>query len=377
MINDKFILHKLFSLISFFTVLTLSTQEVFSVAVPLCFSLLMLVCIKPIHLIKISRRELFFFIFVILSYILMFSVTIISTSDPFDDLQIRRVLFGIILFFLFVAIINNATTQQRNLFVSSIEFVLIIHVSIFVIQFLTYHLFSIKLDIVELFGFQSNSELGIGEIIFYRPSGLYLEPGTFGLQLFFLYVCVSLLKKVSWRTTISVALVLVLTYSIFSILFAVVIIAYRYSENNKNNFISWLVFLSLFIFGCLIYFQDYLISRFLDRSDGSLEVKLEVVYWFLSWDIIKYFLGNGLANNSHFLVRDSSLFFNFIFTGGVVGFINILAYLILFLRCGFNFIILFFGVFFSKGDYTYMTFWLMTALFFYNGDERFDKKNNR
>lgn len=373
MINVKPKQNILFFFIVFFTVLTLSTQEIVSVAVPLCFSVLMLVCIKPVNLIRINWRELFFSIFIILSYVLMLSVTVFSTSALFDYLQIRRALFGIILFLLFVAVTNNITSQQKLIFINAIESVLIFHVLIFFTQFLMYHLFSIKLDIIGLFGFQSNSELGIGNVIFYRASGLYLEPGTFGLQLFFLYVCLALLKKTSWTITLVIALALVSTYSIFSILFSIVIIAHRYSGNGKSNFISWLVFLCFFVMGCFVYFQDYFISRFLERSDGSLEVKLEVVYWFLSWDYFKYFLGNGLANNSHFLVRDSTLFFNFIFTGGLIGLVNVFVYFIIFLKRGFKYIILFIGVFLSKGDYTYMTFWLMTALLISNCEEDVDK----
>lgn len=156
-----------------------------------------------------------------------------------------------------------------------------------------------------------------------------------------------------------------MTYSIFAAMFGFLVIFYYFSSHSKLNtyrlFVLFFVFVVLAMIFCFFYW-DYIYTRFFLRSDGSLDIKILAFQYWLSKDWISYIVGCGIANNNGVLIRDSSLLFNLIFIGGAVSILYILLFLWLSIRAGNMFIILAIGILLSKGDYTYITFWLLFSV---------------
>lgn len=354
----------------FFFVLLSSIQQVVPVALPaaiLIFCYLIFVFNnKP----KPSYKEIITPIILISIYLIMLLISAMTSTEAIEYLQIRRISFGIISFIIVGMVISSGNSVLSEKLHKCFLFVIVFHALVVGGQYILFHSTGIEYDVLNLLGRAANSKLGINEQVFYRPAGFFLEPGTYATQCFMLFVCYSILRKPSWIFTLLVALTYASTMSVFALIFALIVVTYRYTLSKKFNFLFLMFF---FIFNLLIiyfFLGDYIIVRFLERDDQSLGVKMQAVDYFLNWPYEKYFYGNGLANTEGLLVRDSTLFFNYIFFGGVFGLALIVWYMIIFLRKDKYLGLLYFGIFISKVDYIYINFWLMTALLCFDVKKR-------
>lgn len=346
----------------FLFVLLASIQQVVSLVIPTTILIAMFFTyLSTNNSISISRRELLLSYMILFIYLLMALPSVFYISNNIEYLQIRRVMFGVVSFMILIVMLSNCP-RFKVILAKILETVIIIHAIILIIQLLLYYLFGLDFDVLQLIGRESNNELGIAESVFYRPSGFFLEPGTYANQSFLLFSALCLLKKPSWLLVALVALTYASTMSVFAFFFSILVVIYRYMISSKFNFIVLALIAACSLLLIYYFFGEYLEMRFLSRDDQSLSVKMEVVEYYKSWTVYKYFIGNGLANTGGFLVRDSSLIFNYLFTGGILGLITIVMYLFLFIQANYKYFIIFLGLFLSKVDYIYVSFWLMTAV---------------
>ncbi|MCD9522776.1 hypothetical protein GLP14_07975 [Photobacterium carnosum] len=339
-----------------------SIQQVITVVLPISILFLFYICFFLKYKPTFKVNELLFVFFFLIIYIMMFIPTLFYSTSSIDYIQVRRIVFGIIGFIVIGSILKSKSKIRTSDIATLLQYLLILHAVIIMLQFVLFHIFGIEYDVLNIIGRAGNNTLGINESVFYRPSGFFLEPGTYATQSFLLFVSLCILKKPSWLLIICISSTYVMTMSVFAMVFVIIMIIYRYMISKHFNIM--LLFIVLIISVSLLFFvfEDYLIMRFLSRDDQSLAVKFKVIEYFQSWPYYKYFIGNGLTNTEGFLVRDSTLFFNYIFFGGCFGIIMIIIYFLLFLNVSWMALILFIGIFISKVDYIYINFWVMTAL---------------
>ncbi|WP_438335320.1 hypothetical protein ACSYAE_11100 [Edwardsiella tarda] len=346
----------------FFSIFLFSIQEIIPLQLPLLFLFLFLLLnFSPI---RIGKKELVIFFCCFSFYFYSIIISSLFPSDlGIDFFQIRRLIIGLLLFFLLLFFLDN-----YYLFVclpKILKVIILFHVSISAAQFIIYSIYNVDIDLISIFGYEQSNKLIVMGHEIYRASGLFLEPGTYALQVFLLFSTYSLIKKPSFIFSVIVSISLLMTYSIFAAMFGFLVMFYYFSSHSKLNtyrlFVLFFVFVVLAMIFCFFYW-DYIYTRFFLRSDGSLDIKILAFQYWLSKDWISYIVGCGIANNNGVLIRDSSLLFNLIFIGGAVSILYILLFLWLSIRAGNMFIILAIGILLSKGDYTYITFWLLFSV---------------
>ncbi|MDB6367013.1 hypothetical protein PH242_04795 [Photorhabdus bodei] len=340
---------KLNYFILLYCTILITAQEVFSISVLLPISIVIILLYSRI---KIEKKTILFLAFLYSLHILMFIPLLYQNFYSIDYLQYRRLFIGIIFSFAFLHILTSNLIETKKILLYALIFQLIL----FYIQYFSYYAIGFNLNITEIiFDKASNNILGINNNTYYRASALTLEPGTYANYLFLTYITCKILEMDNKPITILTTLSLIMTFSVFGFLFSLAIVFNEFLKSNKKVF--YLIFLVLIAFYLIYHLKidDYLFSRFIQRQDGSLNIKIIAIEHYINSDIITKLMGSGLGNTNGLLIRDSTLLFNYIYTSGLIGLIIIIIILGLTKK---KHLLLILTLFISKIDYTYVLYWL-------------------
>ena len=241
-----------------------------------------------------------------LFYIFLFVWSIIDLLIMNDSPSPKRIYFMVIcILYLFGIqyILNNIDIELllRNF--------LLVHGSILFLQIITFYGFGYELDFLKMFtGVHQSSSGGSFKIellgSFFRPAGLYNEPGTYSnfvaplLALYARYYSIgSIQKQVFWLSFISI----ILTFSTFGLIFIMIIL---WSLRFKAQFYKIAIFVAI-IFTSAPYF----IYRFILRSSRGYNTGTEIreqhisnIFHYISTEVHGFLYGSGnMLSNVYYI----------------------------------------------------------------------------
>lgn len=186
---------------------------------------------------------------------------------------------------------------------------LLVHGSVLFLQIIVFYGFGYELDFLKMFtGVEQSSSGGSFKIkllgSFFRPAGLYNEPGTYSnfvaplLALYARYYSIGLIQKlVFWLSFISI----IFTFSTFGLIFIMIIL---WSLRFKTQFYKIAIFVSI-IFTSAPYF----IYRFIIRAHSGLNTGTEIreqyisnIFQYISTNLHGFFYGSGnMLSNIYYI----------------------------------------------------------------------------
>ena len=249
-------------------------------------------------------------------------------------------LFGWFLFPLGIIYFKRYLNYLSKDIYSIVHLVLLIHVFFFFLQLLSFKLFNIKLDFIEIItgeaqriGANKLKDFGGSNI---RPAGLFTEPGSYSVYIYILVV-INLVLKNKINILIFFALVsMFLSFSMTGILMAISLILFYISiiKISKKSIISLIIFsiaLILFFWQYSEIFLGPIIERLFNlRADASAEARFESgVNQFISQHYLYHGIGIGVQVEN---IKATSLMLGTLFSLGLINslmFISIFLYKIL------------------------------------------------
>ena len=181
-----------------------------------------------------------------------------------------RLSFALIMgLFLFIAFDYEAITK------SFFFKVLSLHICFFLLQILLFYLFNYHLSIADFFSRYLDTSRNLNsDLNFYRPSGLYLEPNAFCVNILFLLIIGN--KFIKDKHIYVSALVMILSLSLFGIASGIMIAFYTYFIDKRKLSLKKLSIGFFILTGFLILFIKYIdyentitYGRILSISEGN------------------------------------------------------------------------------------------------------------
>lgn len=279
------------------------------------FLVIFLILYKPFVSINFSAVSTFLFIPVLSLLVLLILGREYSAS--------YNVIVAYFVFCFYVVIFSSVNiTAERVLF--SIDIAIKAHLFFYFLQLFCLYFLNFNIDYSYYLSGEENRVHGglLSGVSYWRPSGLYNEPGTYATYFSMLLYLSFILHKCKPRLLHLISLLsLFSTISVFAFILSIPLV-YRVIFFRYNGFFNKIKFplFGLFLVPiCYIAFE-YLYFRFfsLDRYDVSLDVKLNAIDFWLNQDFARKLLGSGLSFNDYgFLIDDSTLAFVYVFTYGV------------------------------------------------------------
>lgn len=270
---------------------------------------------KPLNEISFS----FFFIFLVTPTLVGFILLLCG----FDYTPFLKLVY-VYVFFCFLVLLFSSFNFPVGFFSSAIDLAIKIHLFLFFFQMLSLYVFNYNIDFSSYLAGESNRVHGgvLQGFNFWRPSGLYNEPGTYATYFSILIYLSMFCSNFKPKPLYIFALIsLYCTVSIFAyilslpILFFLLIHDYQSLFNKIKYFLVALIMLPIFFVA-----YNYIHFRFFseNRYDISLDTKLNAVEFWLQQSFQRQILGAGFSYNDYGgLVDDSTLMFSFIFTYGI------------------------------------------------------------
>jgi hypothetical protein len=343
-------------------------QKIFFVFV-FFISMLLLVNYKIISF-KYFYIFLIAYIFLVITVLYFFKTFFVDIEYENSSLYyFLRVLLGFI-FFIFMIIFfrkNYDATKVNRLF----NIVILFHVFWLSVQ-LVFLYSGNSINLVDWYNpmlEQRNTSIHLNG--FFRPSGLFNEPGTYSVNISLLLFAKYLFRmKVDWILVLGILSVLA-TFSTQGIALMGVFTFFVLMNNlqlKKSVLIKIIPFLILVCI--MFYFSfDYLIERFMnfDRGDRTLLAKFITLEEYALLDISTKLWGVGLGADIIYKVDNLGFWFTLIFYFGIFGFIMIgNFFFFLILKKRFDLILIFGIIMFTKIELTYMVFWMFLTSVFFN-----------
>lgn len=343
-------------------------QKIFFVFV-FFISMLLLVNYKIISF-KHYYIFLIAYIFLVITVLYFFKTFFVDIEYENSSLYyFLRVLLGFI-FFIFMIIFfrkNYDATKVNRLF----NIVILFHVFWLSVQ-LVFLYSGNPINLVDWYNpmlEQRNTSIHLNG--FFRPSGLFNEPGTYSVNISLLLFAKYLFRmKVDWILVLGILSVLA-TFSTQGIALMGVFTFFVLMNNlqlKKSVLIKIIPFLILVCI--MFYFSfDYLIERFMnfDRGDGTLLAKFITLEEYALLDISTKLWGVGLGADIIYKVDNLGFWFTLIFYFGIFGFIMIGSFFfLLILKKRFDLILIFGILMFTKIELIYMVFWMFLTSVFFN-----------
>jgi hypothetical protein len=277
-----------------------------------------------------------YFLIVLFTIYIIFSAFIGSYHNDLN-IKISRAAFCfysiILLFCLYVYYSTNIEFLNKPL-----TNVLCIHLLFFYFQLIVVGIFSIELDLIapitgeaqRIFG--GSYDVGLFSQ-FFRPAGLFAEPGTYANMVFLIFVIREVVRSNGQRYTIEkttdiaiTALVIVsmiLSFSIFAYIFIAIFVLSSFLKSNSKGKTAVLLFLIIFPFFSIVLI--YLQQRFAlgDASGTGFRYEAMLIL-FDQLDWMNLLIGWGFLSeysNLYYDVtfNDLGLLFNIILQCGLVG----------------------------------------------------------
>lgn len=247
---------------------------------------------------SLKRGELFLYSFLILIFSLSIVPTLFSNSPYLNS--IFGLLINLIVLF---SVLSLKDKIVKNFYV--VNYVLLLHVAFFAIQFVAYYLLGEKVDFLEpitgevqrMSGFERIADSG-GLAIF-RPSGLFSEPSSYCVFLITLLWVLKKSRRLIFVTEFLVLFSIISSFSISGIVFALAYLFLNYYKGiNLKSFLLLLVFVSLLISLSYEYIISYFEYRILNLdSDNSTNERLLMFKLFSDLEPLTQLMGAGVGND--------------------------------------------------------------------------------
>lgn len=282
--------------------------------------------------------------------------------------EVISLYFSLITFFIMYLLYK----KNKDILLKSIDIILFISTSFFFFQLLMYKIFGTYLDPIGLIsGIPARNYFESGGMSFLRVTGLTVEPGTYGTYSMVLLYSSYLLKPQIRKLHLYVMLSMILTFSVFSLIFVIGYVSVVFKERIRKHPYGSLFIFSLLLFILYVSFNDYIIYRFFsDNEDGSLRTKLYAFYFLYDADLNRILSGSGFSHNDCYcLIADTTMFFSIFYNFGIAA---IIIFILFFysIRKNLNAIILSIFFFLSKMLLFFPLFWIFILSIYITINER-------
>jgi len=322
-----------------FVLVSLQTHYFYQISSP-AISLLGLILIGLLLLIlffyidiKISKKSLsVFFFFSILFVYSVISFILMNISTDYS----RILGFTVV---IFASLIGGASLNLFNLKILLKTF-LVINIFCFYLQLFVYYIFGYHIDFIEPFTGEAQRVLGGTYQLFFgsfiRPSGLFSEPGTYALfvaPVVCLYSRYTIHKNNENRMWYLCIASLFLSFSLYGIVFALMISALKLSSRITINQIIMIGVMVMAVVGYVQYRILFNDNGFLPEGVGFRFEFIDKMLKYSSDSIENLFFGANLFSKLPGFIFNSSIndvgliFYLFHFSG-LLGFTIILGFFI-------------------------------------------------
>lgn len=281
--------------------------------------------------------------FLILSSIFLLLLFGMFGSFYFTNLDLKRI-FSLCLLFVFLISLTQLYKLQN---VRVLQFVLVVHVIFFYLQFFLYFLFSIDFDPIE--SITGRSQKGWGGS-FYLPfidkfrrfGGLFNEPGTYS---FFISIITSFILIQTNKLSLIICLAIfsvLLSFSTFGFIFVSFIIIYIFIISSSFHRFLFSILTIPVIYPVLIYLFDRFFVRSNEGAHTGLEFRFSLINLIIKVvenDLFFLFFGLGIygidANNILGYdepINDSSFLVSFFISFGIIGLIFLFSFFIYYIK---------------------------------------------
>lgn len=295
-----------------------------------------LILLAKKHSYYLNDKNFFYGISILFMNYILFSSFIGSTHNDLDIMPQRAafIVFALLITFSLYIYLQN----DIAIIVKPLTIVLIIHLLFFYIQLFAVGVFSMQLDLIEpitgepqrIFG--GSYDAGLFSQ-FFRPAGLFAEPGTYTNMVFLIFILREVARNFgkpytleSWKdiAIITATIVsLILSFSIFGFIFILVyFISILFKSKSKG---SATVVVSAAILPFLGVVTLYLQQRFALGDESGTGFRYDaILILFQNMDWINMTVGWGFLSNFENIYyditfNDLGLLFNVILQCGLIG----------------------------------------------------------
>ncbi len=290
-------------------------------------SLLLIIAVTPKTKFNVYELQELLLFSTIVAISVMLGV--INLNEIGDTIFYLPTLVGWLLFPIGVIYFKRYFRYYKENLQSIFKWVLVLHVSFFFIQFLSYKLFHVKFDFIEIITGESQRTgatklKGVGGDNI-RAAGLFSEPGSYTVYIYILLVFNLILENKFKILSLLALISMFLSFSMTGILMAIVVILFFVSnfKLSKKQILN-LVYVALGVTIFLSYNSELFLGPIYDRfmslgNDASAEARFQSgIEQFLYRNFLYSGLGIGvqIAN-----IKSTSALLGTLFNFGIVNFI--------------------------------------------------------
>ena len=290
-------------------------------------SLLLIIAVTPKTKFNVYELQELLLFSTIVAISVMLGV--INLNEIGDTIFYLPTLVGWLLFPIGVIYFKRYFRYYKENLQSIFKWVLVLHVSFFFIQFLSYKLFHVKFDFIEIITGESQRTgatklKGVGGDNI-RAAGLFSEPGSYTVYIYILLVFNLILENKFKILSLLALISMFLSFSMTGILMAIVVILLFVSnfKLSKKQILN-LVYVALGVTIFLSYNSELFLGPIYDRfmslgNDASAEARFQSgIEQFLYRNFLYSGLGIGvqIAN-----IKSTSALLGTLFNFGIVNFI--------------------------------------------------------
>lgn len=359
-------------------------RAIFALFFVIIFLILNFKFIKKLFIVK---KHLIYFSFLLFLFLFYTFLSIINPEFylqiPFDrEFFVFKIFDRLSLVFLFLLLPFIFIFNHKYL--NCFRDVAYIHVFFFLMQFILFYVFSIKIDLTSLFGVDQRTNFNVGNFDYFRASGLYVEPSNYAAYIAIMFFPYLYLKEKLSKWDYIPVFTMFLTLSTVGFLIA---IFYSIGFLIKNDFFRKIkgIFI-FFIFLVLVFiFLSFHIYRLNEESGTSSNLRSDLLTYVVesrSDDVVLILFGTGIYSYDNYIyqretsslgrdiasIQDFTMFlYNFI-TLGLVGVLFLICLLYKTKGLGNKFFVI--AILASKITYLYPIFIFFIIYILYSNPER-------
>ena len=302
--------------ILFLIIIQISFMQDISSYLYIPFLLLFVFSLLPFYReeITISKKQTIIFLLLVVYF--SCSIIFYNNYDYLTYPEIYSLSISLLVYYLLFSIYKNRINDLKKI----IDYLLLFNVVFFFFQYILYIVSGYYIDPISwITGIPARFHYNVAGWNIIRATGLSNEPGSYSTYviplLFLSYLLNGKIKKKHILTVIS----LILSFSTFAIIYAILFVVITCRNYLKKNPI--LILSLLLLFSVIVYFlfYDYIMFRFFsDNDDGSLRSKMYALTFLQDANFERLILGSGFAyNDCNCLIADNTMYFSLFYTFGV------------------------------------------------------------
>ncbi len=327
---------------------------------------------------EISKQSLELVIVITFIFFLSYLNSIIQVHIlQINDYSIKHSTFiGIMIAIVLFQAFSSIMYTQKDLFIVSVKYILLIHILFLFIHFFMINFIvsdPLKFDLfsmINLFGEKEPSRFAANYLYFnivnFRPSGLFIEPGTYACTMFALWVSYYIHNNKIGLVDYFLISSLFLTQSGFGIVLGTLTILFLLKDLVIKNLFIVLAILIIFLSSLTVLISRF-DNAFTNWNEGSINQKVNLIQDLLQFGIFRQISGSGLGIidcPSGCIINDNGIFFYIIYVLGIgLGIVLIHYIFFIYLRKSWREKIFLGMVFLTKVSITHILFWLVLASF--------------